>query len=95
MQWGAWAGTGMAVVHNLLPRINKSGLGVLPPSRGLTSLEIVLRRNGSPPAQLVVSPFEWRKLMAGADHIFPVSFLQASSTMMHALDAAGKMSLKG
>lgn len=25
MQWGAWAGTGMAVTHNLLPRIIKSG----------------------------------------------------------------------
>lgn len=25
MQWGAWAGVGMAVTHNLLPRIIKSG----------------------------------------------------------------------
>ena len=25
MQWGAWAGSGMAVTHNLLPRIIKSG----------------------------------------------------------------------
>ena len=26
MQWGAWAGSGMAVTHNLLPRIIKSGV---------------------------------------------------------------------
>ena len=26
MQWGAWAGVGMAVTHNLLPRIIKSGV---------------------------------------------------------------------
>lgn len=26
MQWGAWAGSGMAVTHNLLPRIIKSGM---------------------------------------------------------------------
>lgn len=25
MQWGAWAGSGMAVTHNLLPRIINSG----------------------------------------------------------------------
>ncbi len=25
MQWGAWAGSGMAITHNLLPRIIKSG----------------------------------------------------------------------
>jgi hypothetical protein len=25
VQWGAWAGNGMAVTHNLLPRIIKSG----------------------------------------------------------------------
>jgi len=25
VQWGAWAGAGMAATHNLLPRIIKSG----------------------------------------------------------------------
>ena len=29
MQWGAWAGSGMAVTHNLLPRIIKSGATAL------------------------------------------------------------------
>ena len=62
----------MAVVHNLLPRIIKSGLGVLPPTRGVAALELMLRRQAAPPAQMVVSPFEWHKLMAGADRVFPV-----------------------
>lgn len=72
MQWGAWGSTGMAVVHRLLPRIIKSGLGVLAPAQGVAALAGVLRAASAPPAQLVVSPFEWPKLMAGADRVFPV-----------------------
>ena len=71
MQWGAWGGTGMAVVHNLLPRIIKSGLGVLQPTSGLEALHRVLAV-AAPAPQLVVSPFEWPKLMQGAEHVFPV-----------------------
>ena len=50
------AGTGMAVTHNLLPRIMKSGLGVLPPARGVAALASVLARacSGGVAAQLVV-----------------------------------------
>lgn len=50
LQWGAWGGTGMAVAHNLLPRIIKSGLGVLPPAAGLAALAAVLRARAAPPA---------------------------------------------
>ena len=71
LQWGAWGGTGMAVVHNLLPRVVKSGLGVLAPARGVAALASVLALS-APPAQLVVSPFDWPRLMAGADRVFPV-----------------------
>ena len=76
LQWGAWGGTGMAVAHNLLPRIIKSGLGVLAPAAGVAALASVLAR-AAPPAQLIVSPFEWPKLMAGANRVFPVR-LQAA-----------------
>ena len=80
LQWGAWGGVGMAVDHNLLPRVIASGLGVLPPARGLAALEAALRVGsglGSVPqsragCQLIVSPFDWRTLMAGAKHIFAV-----------------------
>ena len=64
----------MAVAHNLLPRIIKSGLGVLAPVRGITALASVLTLS-APPAQLIVSPFDWPKLMAGADRVFPVRLL--------------------
>ena len=72
MQWGAWGGTGMAVVHNLLPRIIKSGLGVLDPVAGMSALLRVMGSIAFGP-QLVVSPFDWHKLMAGAKgNVFPV-----------------------
>lgn len=72
MQWGAWGGAGMAVVHNLLPRIVQSGLGVLDPVVGVSALASVLRTTAAEP-QLVVSPFDWWKLMAGArGTVFPV-----------------------
>lgn len=80
MQWGAWGGTGMAVVHNLLPRIVQSGLGVLTPARGVAALEALLSMPHRLTAQLVVSPFEWGKLMAGAHHVFPVSCWPAQSS---------------
>ena len=71
MQWGAWGGTGMAIKNDLLPRIIKSGLGVLAPDAGVFALAAALSLLPSP-AQLVVSPFEWAKLMQGATHVFPV-----------------------
>lgn len=62
----------MAVVNELLPRIIKSGLGVLSPIAGIEALSAVV---GCPDfaAQLVISPFDWPKLMAGAEgNVFPV-----------------------
>ena len=72
LQWGAWGGAGMAVVHNLLPRIIKSGLGVLSPVAGIHALSKVLQQADFGP-QLVVSPFDWSRLMAGAQgNVFPL-----------------------
>lgn len=65
MQWGAWGGTGMAVTHDLLPRIRKSGLGVLDPVAGMSALARVISTVNYGP-QMVISPFDWQKLMAGA-----------------------------
>ena len=62
----------MAVVNNLLPRIIKSGLGVLHPVDGISALLGAVQASDMGP-QLVVSPFNWSKLMAGAEgSVFPV-----------------------
>ena len=92
MQWGAWGGTGMAVAHNLLPRILKSGLGVLAPTAGLAALALTLQQAsglhaGPLPAQIVVSPFDWTRLMAGAKHVFPL-FSEFGRYKLAALPAA-------
>ena len=62
----------MAVVHNLLARIMKSGLGVLAPVVGISALLSVMATAGSGP-QMVVSPFDWQTLMAGAKgNVYPI-----------------------
>ena len=82
----------MAVAHNLLPRIIKSGLGVLVPTAGLAALALTVQQAsglhaGPLPAQIVVSPFDWTRLMAGAKHVFPL-FSEFSRYSSAALPAA-------
>ena len=87
MQWGAWGGTGMAIKNNLLPRIIKSGLGVLAPDAGVAALAAALS-NSPNPAQLVISPFEWPKLMQGATHVFPIFSEYATHFKSHSRPSA-------
>lgn len=65
----------MAVAHNLLPRVIQSGLGVLTPTVGVNALETMLNTHHRMPPQLVISPFEWKRLMAGANHVYAVDSL--------------------
>jgi hypothetical protein len=97
MQWGAWSGAGMAAEHNLLPRVRASGLGVLAPTRGLAALRAALALGPGPgygPAQRVVSPFDWRRLMAGARSVFPV-FAEFAADAAAPGAAAGAPALAG
>lgn len=57
-----------------------AGLGVVHPAQGIAALAAAL--SSSPAAwraQLVASPFEWPKLMAGATHVFPLFSEHASA----------------
>ena len=48
IQWGPWAGVGMAHANAaLLARIEKSGLGLVVPHRGLEALQEVLSGAGA------------------------------------------------
>ena len=83
MQWGAWGGVGMATTYNLLPRITQSGLGVLLPSGGLQALGNVMHMTFKLPSQLVISPFDWKRLMTGASHVYAVGHLPKELPMLH------------
>ncbi len=73
----------MAVKHNLLPRIMQSGLGVVTPSRGLDVLNSILQVNHWHSSQMVISPFDWRKLMSKAHRVFPVNSLAQIPSCTH------------
>ena len=69
IQWGAWASVGMAHGNAaVLARVERSGMGVVVPTRGLAALQSVLA--GSASAQLVqaiASPFRFERLLHGLD----------------------------
>ena len=87
MQWGAWAGVGMAAASPLaLARIAHSGMGVIAPAAGLAALQAALSGfetlpwHGSaglaaqPPAELLLSPFKWALLLRGHGTAAPSIF---------------------
>ena len=44
LQWGAWAGSGMAAQDGpLLARLARLGMGALDPTQGLTALQAAMR----------------------------------------------------
>lgn len=100
MQWGAWAGVGMAAASQLaLSRIARSGMGVIAPAAGLAALQATLSGletlpwRGSaglaaqPPAELVLSPFNWALLLRGQGAAAPRIFHEVGQA---AVDAAAE-----
>lgn len=49
IQWGAWTGVGMTADSAVLTRIARSGLGVIPPSKGLQILQSLMTGSEIPP----------------------------------------------
>lgn len=82
----------MAITYNLLPRIRKSGLGVLSPAVGVTAFARALASHGATVCQLVVSPFQWGKLMAGATTVYPI-FSEYAHYKQRADTASGRQGL--
>ena len=101
MQWGAWAGAGMAAASRLaLARIARSGMGVIAPAAGLAVLQATLLGFGTlsthgpaalaaqPPAELVSSPFNWARLLRGRRGAMPGIFHEVASAAASPADAA-------
>lgn len=67
MQWGAWAGAGLAAeAPGLLARLARQGHGALVPGMGLQVLGAVLRAGQSwLPAQVAASVLDWPLFLKG------------------------------
>ena len=97
MQWGAWAGVGMAAASPLaLARIARSGMGVIAPAAGLAALQATLSGfealpwRGSAglaaqrPAELLLSPFNWDLLLRGHGAAAPSIFYEIGQAALGA-----------
>lgn len=81
LQWGAWAGMGMAAAAAI--RVERMGLGLVAPASGLAFLEGLLSLHGgdshSPlPSVLAAVPFAWEIFLRQAQHQ-SVSFVASAA----------------
>jgi acyl carrier protein/short-subunit dehydrogenase len=73
VQWGAWAGAGMATRHSgTTSRLQLMGLGLLQPHAGIKALAVVVQAltlpaPGAWPALRVVNPFHWPAFLRAYD----------------------------
>ena len=67
LQWGAWAGVGMAASDaSLLTKLRRQGYGVIQPVTGLKALRAVLMSDHQEWfSNLVLSPFHWATYLRG------------------------------
>ena len=68
VQWGAWAGGGMAVQDaGTLRRLERSGMGAISATEGMAALEGLLRAQGGAAlgglSQVAVAPINWRPFL--------------------------------
>ena len=74
VQWGPWSGVGMAHTNeSVIRRALDSGIGVIDPIEGLSILEAVLRFSENNTLNLIVSDFNFRRLLLGIDE-YPLIF---------------------
>ena len=76
VQWGAWAGAGMAAHdRSTAARLERLGMGLITISSGLAALALVLNTSGgSANGVLAALPFHWRQFVAAARKPLPQLF---------------------
>jgi acyl carrier protein len=63
IQWGAWAGSGMAAGDQAVLRaVERQGMGLVQPAQGLLALSTLFTATQILPAVLAAVPFNWNKL---------------------------------
>ena len=67
IQWGAWAGAGMAAANAaLLDKLQRQGYGAVQPTSGLLALQSILCQGHVADLSVVmVSPFQWGTFLTG------------------------------
>ena len=73
IQWGAWAGAGMAANADILSHVDQQGSGTVSPEYGVRAVEMVLFNAGLPVVAMV--PLRWPVLTESLGQDVP-SFLQ-------------------
>ena len=67
VQWGAWAGAGMAAASPaLLVRLQRKGYEAVQPAAGLTALHGLMAGSGAGAAVVMAAPFDWSRFLAPA-----------------------------
>jgi len=97
VQWGAWAGAGMAAQDaQTAARVERMGMAMIQPQRGLAALEKLVQPLGPAAApQIAAVPFNWQRFLQRQpqpeqDHMFSefVGLLPAAQRAAPALAAA-------
>lgn len=75
VQWGAWAGAGMATNDaSTASRLERLGLGLIPISSGLQALAVAVAGSTSSGPVLAAVPFRWPQFVAAARKPLPELF---------------------
>lgn len=67
VQWGAWAGAGMAAAEpTLLQKLLRQGYAAVQPAAGLAALRGLLHRSEVAAAVVMAAPFDWGRFLSSA-----------------------------
>jgi hypothetical protein len=74
----------------LLARMERSGMGVIPPARGLTALQAILNSSSSSrfAPSVIASPFSWARLLQQAKAVPPVFAEHAAAALVSGKEAS-------
>ena len=90
VQWGAWAGAGMAAEDaSTALRLERMGMGLITVPQGLAALEAALGSAASRPAVLAAVPFRWAQFATAARRPLPLLFAECAPSTAAAAQPGG------
>ena len=95
VQWGAWAGAGMAVESGVLEQLERQGIGALMEEHGVHVMDLVMR--GAEPVVGAI-PLRWPVLlglMEGAVPTFLAGFMDQARAVEHSCQELSSKTVNG